>query len=187
MADVAKEILAAYKPRTQTATVCVDGELFAALNRLAGQVLAEGDGKVSEADEAEVEALLTRAEACTYHFRFQAVGAARWRTLKRECGPTDKQVQAARARGLDPLDTAESFWHHALPECLVAIKKATDGDDAWQAVDWDADRLAEFTAGWNAAQYAELVAACQIANEQGNTLPRPGRGYLRELAGRGAE
>lgn len=183
MTDLAEEILAAFEPRTQVATVCVDGKLFDALNRLAGQLLAEGDGKVSEAEEAEVDALLTRAEACTYHFRFQAVGAKRWRALKREHAPTDKQVQAARARGLDPLDAAEAFWHHALPECLVAVKKATDGDDAWQPVDWDADELAEFTAGWNAAQYAELVAACQIANEKGNVLPRPRLGYLRELAG----
>lgn len=185
MDEIAKEILTATQPRTQTATVCVDGRLQERLNALAMQVFSDAqtgqDDAAGSDAEREIEALLTQAEQRTYNFRFRSIGGDRWQKLKDDHAPSKEIIKRARDRGLLPPPYDDGFWPEALAASLDAVKKATDDDDAWQAVDWDADKVREVTVAWNSAQREEVQAAARAANEEGNALPKDADTYVQIL------
>lgn len=204
MADITESLMADTKPRTATAKVCVDGELFAQLMDLQRQMVEEqqnlkrlaaeqkrtgagdaaGDPGEMESrrlvDEARegIEALLDAAEACTYEFRFRSIGP-RWKKLKETHAPPRERVKEAREQGQPPPEFGEGFWPAALAESLEAVRKVVD--EEWQPVDWDVDKLGEVTAAWNDAQRAELEAACRQANEWGNAVPGKDSSFARSL------
>lgn len=184
MTDFDKDIIAASKPRTQTATVCVNGELHERVNALSRQLVEERqaglDGMSGSQTSSDIEALLEQAEACTYDFRFAAIGHEKWKALKEKHAPSVSAIKAARDKGMRPPEFLESFWPAAVAASLSEMKKATD-DDAWQSVSWDADKVREVTAGWNEAQWKELKSGCEVANELGSALPKASDGSVRTL------
>lgn len=183
------QLAADAKPRTEVAKICVDGELFSQVQELHRQLVAErqsDDGDVGGSGKArEIEQLLEQAHERTWCFRLRALGTDRWKRLKDEHPPTKQQVKDATDRKERPPEVRDSFWPAAIAACLDAVKKESDGDDAWQQVDWDEDDVAEFTAEWNAAQFAELQASCRLANESGSALPGKDSAFARMLNGDG--
>lgn len=186
MTDLAKDIIESSKPRTQTATVCVNGELHERVNLLTRQLIEErqaGTDDMASSQQSDIEALLDEAEACTYDFKFRAIGHEKWKALRDKHAPSVSAIKSARDKGVRPPETLDSFWPAAIAASLSVMKKATDPDEpeSWQDVDWDADKVREVTADWNDAQWDELVAGCKWANEQGAILPKRSSASVRTL------
>lgn len=180
------QLAADAKPRTEVATICVDGELFSQVQEAHRQLVAErqsdeadvgGSGKARE-----IEQLLEQAQDHTYCFRLKALGVDRWKRLKEEHPPSKQQIKDATDRKQRPPEVRDSFWPEAIAACLDAVKHASEDDDAWQPVDWDSDDVRQFTEQWNAAQFAELQASCRLANESGSALPGKDSAFARTLS-----
>lgn len=176
MGDIFEQLLADTKPRTQVATVCVDGGLHVRVNELTRVLFEEKQADLGDmagsAAGRELEELLSQAEKVTYDFRFASVGADRWQRLKDRHAPDKNKAKALRDRSQQVPEFLDSFWPEAICASLEAVKKAVDGEDGWQPADWNEDKLSEVTKRWNAAQWAELREGCRMANEQGNALPK---------------
>lgn len=185
MIDLGKEMIAASKPRTQTAKVCVDGELHERVNDLTRQLFEErqagSDDMGGSTVAREIEELLDEAEGRTYFFRFAAVGRDEWKRLKDTNAPSVTAIKTAREKGRTPPPYTENFWPEAIAASLTQVRKATDPEDAWQDVSWDAAKVREITASWNDAQWKEITAGCEAANEGESTLPSRNSGSVRML------
>lgn len=154
------EFLDGYKPVSRSVEICMDGDLYGEIDRLAAELerardadngtLADGTRALAE----QIETLRTRAAEATRTFTVRSVGDEAWSDLKADHPATDDEAE----------DTLLFGFGRAFQLAAVAACSVTPAVN-----DKQSRRLREKL---TRAQWAELFGACVVANQGDARVPK---------------